>query len=326
MTIKWTIYRHIHNESGRSYIGLTKKTMLQRWNSHVVNAKSKRGKGCTYFWNAIRKYGSEAFSHEVLQICSSLEEANTAEQFWIYTYNTTNYFRGFNIAKGGSSVPLIKYDNPEYKAKRSMVAKALWDRQEYRAKQLARTDHQAIMASMQTPESRAANKSALNTPESRAKRSAILKEAYTRPEVLQRLSDVTKGRKLSAEVRANLSRIHTGKKFSLETLARMSAAHKGKTASDETRLRQSIAQKGKILSIEHRIKISRANHSNKLNKTSKFLGVCFDKRYGKHIAYIRSNGKNKYLGGYEIEEDAAKIYDAAAVKVYGSHAILNFPV
>jgi hypothetical protein len=55
---------------------LTKLTMMKRWNQHVQNAKAKRGKGCAHFWAAIRLYGKDAFSHEVLAICETLEKAN----------------------------------------------------------------------------------------------------------------------------------------------------------------------------------------------------------------------------------------------------------
>ena len=32
--------------------------------------RKKTGKGCTHFWNAIRKYGKDAFTHEVLEVCT----------------------------------------------------------------------------------------------------------------------------------------------------------------------------------------------------------------------------------------------------------------
>ena len=77
--IRYTIYCHTHTESGRRYIGLTKLTMMKRWNSHIYTANHvKNGKlaATGHFPNAIRKYGKDAFSHEVLEVCSTLEEAN----------------------------------------------------------------------------------------------------------------------------------------------------------------------------------------------------------------------------------------------------------
>lgn len=43
--VRYTVYCHIHIESGRRYVGLTKLTMMKRWNQHVYNAESKKGRG-----------------------------------------------------------------------------------------------------------------------------------------------------------------------------------------------------------------------------------------------------------------------------------------
>lgn len=114
----WTIYCHIHRESGRRYIGLTKKTWRQRWNSHVYNAFNRPKEGRSYFWAAIRKYGKDAFDHEVLEVCFMLEKANEREQHWIDLYDTRNPIRGFNLAPGGKyrPNPIRKnpWDDPDY--------------------------------------------------------------------------------------------------------------------------------------------------------------------------------------------------------------------
>ncbi len=103
MEPRWTIYCHIHSETGRRYIGLTKLTMMKRWNQHVRNARYKPGKGCHHFWNAIRKYGKEAFSHEVLEVCHTLEVANLAEECWIELFETMDPAKGFNLSRGGKA-------------------------------------------------------------------------------------------------------------------------------------------------------------------------------------------------------------------------------
>jgi hypothetical protein len=111
-TPKWTIYCHTHVGSWRRYIGLTKKTMTRRWKEHVQNAIKKTGRGCRHFWNAIRLYGKDAFSHEILEICMDLEVANLAEECWIEFFETRDPTGGFNLAKGGRYIPKSKYSNP----------------------------------------------------------------------------------------------------------------------------------------------------------------------------------------------------------------------
>ena len=76
---RWIIYCHTHIDSGRRYIGLTMQTMMQRWKSHVYAAMNSKD-GRWHFPNAIRKYGSKSFSHQVLAMSWDLEGANETEK------------------------------------------------------------------------------------------------------------------------------------------------------------------------------------------------------------------------------------------------------
>ena len=66
------------------------------------------------------------------------------------------------------------------------------------------------------------------------------------------------------------------------------------------------------------------NRAKKLNVSSKFIGVCFDKKRGKWKAQIKTGGENIFLGRFDNEEEAARVYNIAAKKYHGEFAKLNF--
>jgi hypothetical protein len=68
-----------------------------------------------------------------------------------------------------------------------------------------------------------------------------------------------------------------------------------------------------------------ANRRKSPAASSQYLGVSWDKRRRKWVAHIKDHRKERYLGSYDIEVDAARAYDAAAIAVHGIYANLNFP-
>jgi len=166
---KWTIYCHTLKTDGRRYIGLTSHTMEKRWKEHIKNSKSGR----SYFQNAIRKYGYDAFEHKVLAQSWDLEGANETERTIIEQEDTRNSENGFNLALGGQHA--LNSNQLEYRAKLSEIAKAT----------------QSVKY-LHTLQARAASKASLNTPESKSRRSAVMKAIANTPEYRTKLSKIFK--------------------------------------------------------------------------------------------------------------------------------------
>lgn len=110
------VYKHICRVNGKSYIGFTSKKDLdpdsidvhllleRRWNGHCYDAKSGSR---LVFHKAIRKYGESAFEHEILDVCSSLEEAAEQEKRRIKEHDSTIEGHGYNMTKGGEGASLV---------------------------------------------------------------------------------------------------------------------------------------------------------------------------------------------------------------------------
>lgn len=61
----------------------------------------------------------------------------------------------------------------------------------------------------------------------------------------------------------------------------------------------------------------------KKNNTSGYKGVSLNKASGRFYSYIRVNYKRIHLGCFDSPEEAAKAYNAAALKYFGEFASLN---
>jgi len=66
------------------------------------------------------------------------------------------------------------------------------------------------------------------------------------------------------------------------------------------------------------------NRSKSIGKSSKYKGVSLYKKTNKWICQIRNNQKLIFLGYYETEIAAAKVYDNAAKIYHGEFANPNF--
>ena len=99
------IYKHTCTITNESYIGQTLKTMEERLRRHKWDSNNGSD---THFHRAIRKYGIENFTSEILEECISVQSnlkskqtiADQREIFWINYYDTYN--NGYNLTEGGN--------------------------------------------------------------------------------------------------------------------------------------------------------------------------------------------------------------------------------
>lgn len=90
------IYKITNNINGFIYIG-----------QDAHNRPNYYGSG-TIIRHAIKKYGRENFSREVLEVCDR-SKLNEREIYWIEYYASTNTSIGYNISKGGGQFGHLKY-------------------------------------------------------------------------------------------------------------------------------------------------------------------------------------------------------------------------
>lgn len=65
------------------------------------------------------------------------------------------------------------------------------------------------------------------------------------------------------------------------------------------------------------------NRTKRINSTSKYKGVSFDKRRNLWESYYKIDGKKYSLGFFEQEKKAGKKYDQYAKILYGEFSLLN---
>jgi group I intron endonuclease len=93
------IYKWTHKETGKCYIGQSIQDPNQRRLEHINN--SRYTKKTYHFHNALRKYGIDEFTWEVIDTAASLEELNLLEEKYVVQYDSIN--NGYNIRQPGNN-------------------------------------------------------------------------------------------------------------------------------------------------------------------------------------------------------------------------------
>ena len=93
------IYKIENKINGKIYIGQSIAIKI-RWQQHKYEAKM--GESQAPLYRALRKYGIENFSFEILEECPQ-ESLNEREIFWIAFYKSNNRDFGYNVLSGGEN-------------------------------------------------------------------------------------------------------------------------------------------------------------------------------------------------------------------------------
>lgn len=99
------VYKIANKINNKIYIGITQRTIKERWNDHLKIAYDKKSKDYNaLFKKAIRKYGEENFVIEEIEQRETLEELKNREIYWIKYYNSYAFDKegyGYNSTRGG---------------------------------------------------------------------------------------------------------------------------------------------------------------------------------------------------------------------------------
>lgn len=107
------IYKATNILNNKCYIGQTINSFRQRIYCHKHNSKKPK----LYFHRAIRKYGFDNFTWEILCECDSKEELDEMEFHYIKQYHSLSTDNGYNITQGfGNTTTGLKLTDEQLKA------------------------------------------------------------------------------------------------------------------------------------------------------------------------------------------------------------------
>ena len=120
------IYKVTNKINGKVYVGQTIHSLEHRRSGHERDARCKK-KTTVKFHNALLKYGYDNFDWEVLKECTTQEELDYYEDYYIKEFNSTNREKGYNLKSGGKLGVIF---TNEVKAKIGETTKLKWQNEE----------------------------------------------------------------------------------------------------------------------------------------------------------------------------------------------------
>ena len=101
------VYLITNAVTGMQYVGITSRKLSDRKYGHLKMASDGKGSPAS-IWEAIRQYGENNFSFEVIDKTPNIETLREREKYWIKRLNTRTP-HGYNQNKGGSITTADEY-------------------------------------------------------------------------------------------------------------------------------------------------------------------------------------------------------------------------
>lgn len=281
--------------NGRRYVGQT-KNLERRIRKH------QNDNGCTLFFSAIKKYGFENFTQEILIANLSISDANYWEAFYIKELNTLSP-QGYNLRTGGKNYIV----SSETRARMSAASKGRVVAEETRLK-ISKANTGKTRTDAEKKKMSVAGKLRIAiSEETKKKMSESKKGHFVSEETRLKISESQKGKIIAEEVKLKISNALKG--IPISESQKNKRKENRKPISDETRKKLSDSSRGRVYPLNEKI------------NTSGHKGVYWRKDAEMWRVIIRVDGKNKSLGYFKNKEDACLAYRKAA-----QHNMANTPI
>ena len=215
------VYKITNTVNQKHYIGIS----IHEPESNRIR-KHLAGHGSRVLASAVKKYGRDAFTYEILEENVFTELLPDLEVAYIAKFSTIAP-KGYNLTLGGDGIQGLKHTE-ESREKMSLA---------HLGKTISKETREKIGA---------ANRGKIYSQETREKISNALRSRppYSQ-ETREKIGAASRGKSLSKEHREKISRANRGRTHSQETCEKIGRAHRGKTLSSEHRAKLSEVHKGR---------------------------------------------------------------------------------
>ncbi|MBR1580949.1 MAG: GIY-YIG nuclease family protein [Selenomonadaceae bacterium] len=192
MNKSMVIYRITNNLNGKIYIGQTQKTLRERMAGHLCDA--------LYVDNAIKKYGIENFTIEVVEDCETPEELNDRERYWIAFFNCIAP-NGYNLTDGGSNAS----PSDETREKISNTLKEYYEQNPEKRQEISEFQKKRFEDPEERQKAAERTRKSFENPEVAAKHAESQRRRFEREEERQKIVEFMTGREMPQETRDKIS-------------------------------------------------------------------------------------------------------------------------